>query len=169
MPDAAIFVPFRYIVHLFDGDDRGASLCGGAFSEVSGLEAMMAPKTFTEGGRHWGDVHRAGQTTFATVVLKRGVTDVADLWNWFERLAGRGHHHLRGRARIEVLDRIDGEPRLVFVLERAMPVKFKGPDLSATGEQVAIEELHLVHEGLTVERPGAGSGLGSGVTGESAA
>jgi hypothetical protein len=29
-----------------------------------------------------------------------------------------------------------------------MPVKFKAPNLIAAGSEVAIEELHLVHEGL---------------------
>ena len=29
-----------------------------------------------------------------------------------------------------------------------MPVKFRIGDLSARGNEIAIEELHLVHEGL---------------------
>jgi phage tail-like protein len=42
---------------------------------------------------------------------------------------------------------------MTWRLSNALPVKFKGPDLSATASQVAIEELHLVHEGLELERP----------------
>ena len=41
---------------------------------------------------------------------------------------------------------------LTWTLENAMPVKFKAGDLNARGTEVAIEELHLVHEGLKVER-----------------
>jgi phage tail-like protein len=33
-------------------------------------------------------------------------------------------------------------------LDRALPVKFKSSDLNARGAEIAIEELHLVHEGL---------------------
>jgi hypothetical protein len=32
-----------------------------------------------------------------------------------------------------------------------MPVKFRAGDLSARATDVAIEELHLVHEGLRME------------------
>jgi phage tail-like protein len=38
-------------------------------------------------------------------------------------------------------------------LTGVLPTRFKGPDLSSTADQVAIEELHLVHEGLELERP----------------
>ena len=34
-----------------------------------------------------------------------------------------------------------------------MPVKFRAGDLNAKGNDIAIEELHLVHEGLKLERP----------------
>ena len=45
---------------------------------------------------------------------------------------------------------------LTWVLERALPVKFKAADLNAKGTEVGIEELHLAHEGLRLELPGAG-------------
>jgi phage tail-like protein len=35
-------------------------------------------------------------------------------------------------------------------LRNAMPVKFRVADLNAKGTDVAVEELHLVHEGLDV-------------------
>ena len=57
------------------GGGTGASgdeaLCEGAFSEVSGLEAAMETKTIKEGGANYGAHQRAGQVSFATVVLKR--------------------------------------------------------------------------------------------------
>ena len=77
---AGEFIPFRFRVALYDGEG-GRLLCRGAFSEVSGLEATMAPKTLREGGRNWGEVQLAGPTSFAPVILKRGITEVADLWN----------------------------------------------------------------------------------------
>ncbi len=58
------------------------------------------------------------------------------------------------RATIEVLADGSDTPRLVWTLANALPVKFKGADLSASAAQVAIEELHFVHEGLTLARPG---------------
>ncbi len=44
-----------------------------------------------------------------------------------------------------------GEPVLTWVLERALPVKFKAADLNARGSEIGIEELHLAHEGLRLD------------------
>ena len=59
------------------GDDL--ALCQGAFSECTGLEATMEPKVIKVGGSNYGAVQRAGQVSFATVVLKRGMTDTLSL------------------------------------------------------------------------------------------
>ena len=56
MADAVLadeFMAFRFHVKLFAQDGDGPVLCQGAFSEVSGLEATMAPKALKEGGRNW--------------------------------------------------------------------------------------------------------------------
>lgn len=152
-----VFVPFRFRVNLYSADAGAPSalICAGAFSEVSGLEATMTPKAIREGGRNWGEIQRAGTTSFATVVLKRGMTSVGDLWTWFETVNRRSVSGYRMRATIEVYgDDAGDRPRLVWTLDSVLPVKFKGADLSATAAQIAIEELHLVHEGLTLARPG---------------
>lgn len=149
------FIPFRFRVALHDGQS-GALLCGGAFSEVSGLELSMTPRTLKEGGRNWGEVQLAGPTTFTPVVLKRGITAVGDLWQWFDVVARQANYALRLNGVIEVWHPAQtptDRPLLRWHLSNVLPVKFKGPDLSATASQVAIEELHLVHEGLTLNEP----------------
>ena len=42
----------------------------------------------------------------------------------------------------------DRKPVMGWRLQSAMPVKFRAGDLNARGTEAAIEELHLVHEGL---------------------
>jgi phage tail-like protein len=181
------FVPLRFKVTLYSADKAegktatGSSqakqgenreiLCGGYFSEVSGLELNMEPKAIREGGRNWGELQRCGQTKFSTIVLKRGVTEINDLWSWFDITTRGAQFGYRMSGRIEVMGNpkaeLDGDKRVVgvkpvtvltWVLNGVLPTKFKGPDLSATSNTVAIEELHLVHEGLQLKRPdGAGS------------
>ena len=73
--------------NLSSGPRTKIPLCRGAFSEVSGIEATMAPATFTEGGRNYGMIHRAGPVDFATVILKRGMTQGRDLWKWASSLS----------------------------------------------------------------------------------
>jgi phage tail-like protein len=134
--------------------DGANILCRGAFSEVTGLEATMKPKAVREGGRNWGEIQLAGPTSFGPVTLKRGITEVADLWAWFDATTRQANYALRYTGRIEVFDpdRPD-KPALTWTLSNALPTKFKGPDLSATASAVAVEELQLVHEGLVLERP----------------
>lgn len=144
---------FRFQVDFTDsysGDD--VPLCSGLFSEVSGLEATMEPKTIKEGGSNYGANQRAGQVSFGTVILKRGVTEARNLWQWFELVNSQGKYASRLDVTVTLLDG-GGNPLLKWILDFAMPVKFKSPDLNATANEVGIEELHLVHEGLSVERP----------------
>ncbi len=158
------FVPFRFVVSLFAIDGgKDALVCSGAFSEVTGFESSMTAKTIKEGGRNWGQIQLAGETSFPAIVLKRGVTDVRDLASWFDITTRQGNYGYRMTGIIDVYDRNRFEqknvkPILSWKLERAMATKFKGPDLSSTGSQVAIEELHLVHEGLALQMEEAVNG-----------
>lgn len=154
----AEFVPFRFVVSLYPLDgNKNSPICQGAFSEVSGFEFTMTPKTIQEGGRNWGEVQLAGNTTFPAIVLKRGVSTVRDLYSWFDVTTRQANYAYRMTGVIDVYndDRFkDGVKSILsWKLERAMATKFKGPDLSATSSQVAIEELHLVHEGLSLQLP----------------
>jgi phage tail-like protein len=126
-------------------------ICNGAFSEVTGLEASMEVKTIKEGGANYGGHQRAGQVTFSTVVLKRGVTAARDLWWWWQVFSAGGYAH-RLTVRITLGD-LTGKPVMTWMIERAMPVKFKAADFNAKGTEVGFEELHLAHEGLTMVRP----------------
>lgn len=152
------FIPFRFRVTLFDSGEVGKQLCQGAFSEVSGLEAGMTPKTHKEGGRNWGEVQLSGPTTFPPVILKRGITGMEDLWSWFDITTRGANYGLRYDGVIDVFHPSrspDETATLRWRLRNVLPTKFKGPDLSATASQIAVEELHLAHEGLTLERPSA--------------
>jgi phage tail-like protein len=121
-------------------------LCSGAFAECSGLEATMEPKVIKAGGSNYGAAQRSGRVSFATVVLKRGMTSTRDLWQWFQLVAGGGYA-VRMSAEIAMQD-AQGETVLTWALKRALPVKFKAADLNARGTDVGVEELHLAHEGL---------------------
>jgi phage tail-like protein len=128
------------------------AICSAAFSEVTGLEATMEPKVIKEGGRNFGPVQRVGQVSFATVVLKRGITTQVELWKWFDIVAG-GHYAKRLNAYIKVRDPQWKQIVRSWKLHRCLPIKFKMPDLNATSTSVGIEELHLAHEGLEIRPP----------------
>lgn len=119
-----------------------------AFSECTGLEATMEPKTIKEGGRNYGAAQRAGSVTFATVILKRGVSLDRGMWTIFNQATSGGGYSLRLSVKITLLDGAL-KPIFAWQLTNAMPVKFKFADFNARGTEVGIEELHFVHEGLS--------------------
>ena len=134
----------------------------GGFAEISGIEALMEHKVIKPGGRNYGAVVRAGPVSFGTVVMKRGVVRAQPLWRWWTMFAGSdGATDARPipENRCNVLiglirsfDEGDDVPdrriRIGWRLRNAMPVKFRVGDLNAKGGDVAVEEIHLVHEGL---------------------
>ncbi len=141
-------------VSLRDHKEQGEMpLCRGAFSDCSGLDATMEPKVIKAGGWNYGARQRPGPVTFGTVILKRGLTTTRDLWKWFSHVNEEG----RFAFRLNVTIRASGPggdipgTTLVVHLLRALPVKFKCADLTARGSEVSIEELHLAHEGLTID------------------
>ena len=154
------FHTFRFHVHFTvdsvdgNGEDDGAAkpIYGGAFSECSGLEATMEPKVIKEGGRNYGAAQRAGPVTFATVILKRGLTTTRDMWTWFDLVTSQHAFAHRLAATINVYDQA-GNAVIAWKLANALPIKFKGADLNARGTEVGVEELHLAHEGLTMAAP----------------
>ena len=158
------FPLFRYHVEFRRQAENDVDLAHGAFSECTGLEATMEAKVIKAGGANYGAFQRAGRVTFATVILKRGITTSRDLWKWFSHINEVGKYAFRLDVKITVLGETEmapppGEPtssaepstdpRLTIRLFRALPVKFKSGDLNAKANEVGIEELHLAHEGLT--------------------
>jgi phage tail-like protein len=143
---------FKFQVDFFsdslsdDASHEQFQVCSGSFAECTGLEATMEPKTIKEGGRNYGAAQRAGGTTFATVVLKRGISSNQNLYQIFNTLA-IGTFAPRMQVTINLFD-IDGTAIFAWQLDRAMPVKYKFADFNARNSEIGIEELHLVHEGL---------------------
>lgn len=154
---------FRFRVDFFlsteDANAQGdrVPLCSGRFAECTGLEATMEPKTIPVGGRNVGAVQRAGRVSFATVILRRGLTPAAHLWAWFELVAG-GAYAYRLDAEVVLLPpggTPEGPGTLTWKMRRALPTKFKAADFNAKAAEVGVEELHFVHEGLSLEPGGA--------------
>jgi phage tail-like protein len=141
-------------VNLRDHAEQGdMALCRGAFSECSGLEATMEPKVIKAGGWNYGAHQRTGGVTFGTVILKRGITTTRDLWKWFSHVGEQGKTAFRLNVTIRISGPGEDVPgdTIVVRLLRAMPVKFKCGDLNARGSEVSVEEIHLAHEGMTID------------------
>src|SRR5262245_41086173 len=110
---------FNFHVEISVADVDASPLCSGSFADVSGLEATMEPKTIKVGGRNYGPLQRIGPVTFATVVLKRGMTEVRDLWSWWSLITGadgqRDGTYTPSRARCNVSISLAGPDRTILL------------------------------------------------------
>lgn len=145
------FTAFNFSVEI--SVDGGAPLCGAAFAECDGLEVNQELKTIREGGNNGVQIRLAGPATYGTLTLRRGVTDSADLWGWFERSIA--DVAVSAHAEVVVNGRPNADRRMSFVLQGCRPLKLKAPPLNAKDGVVAIEELQVAYESLE-RRPGAG-------------
>ncbi len=152
MPETAIpFTTFRFSVQVrVPGISN--EICQASFSECTGLEMTMQPKTIREGGNNTSQIHLVGPLSYGRLQLKRGMTRSAHLWGWFERVMEPGRHGLRADAVVNLLAADSGQVDASFFLGRCLPVKLKAPSLNAKDGVVAIEEMQLAYETLRLRR-----------------
>ena len=142
------------------GGAGGELLGDGGFQEVSGLDVEMDAREHKEGGRNDGVVRLVGRGSHPPLVLKRGMffpeggAVRGDLWAWIQEVLEGVRPVRRYDGLVEVLD-AGGEPKgrvlATWSFARGLPVKVSGPRLDARSGEVALEELHIVHEGLRLE------------------
>lgn len=117
-----------------------------AFSEVLGLEGSIDVVEYRNGNMTENTPTKlAGLNRYSNVTLKRGLTQDATLWAWFNN-AVTGNL-MRETVTITLRDQSDN-PVLVWRLKNAWPCKWAGPVLVANSSDVAIETLEIAHEGI---------------------
>jgi phage tail-like protein len=139
---------FNYIVSLggVQGDGAEGSIVGG-FSDVSGLGFEVSFSEYRNGNERVNTVRKVANTfKNDEITLKRGLVGSDDLFAWLK--ATREGDHDPRNVTVTILDEAREEVG-TFRLINAQPKKWTGPTLAAKGGgEVAMEELHLVHEGI---------------------
>jgi phage tail-like protein len=135
---------FNYLVSLGTGDE---STVVAGFSDVSGLGGEISYSEYRNGNEKVNTVRKIANTfKNDDITLKRGLIGSTDLFEWFKRVR-EGEHEPRS-VTITLMDEAR-QPVANFRLLKAQPKKWVGPTLAAKGGgEVAMEELHLVHEGI---------------------
>jgi phage tail-like protein len=116
------------------------------FSECSGLDASVEVFDIKEGGVNDHVFKFPTRASHGNITLKHGVIYLYDdLWSWhFDFVKGRGK---RKDGVIVLMDEAK-RPAKVWKFRKGIPMKWVGPALNATQNQVAIESLEIAHEGL---------------------
>jgi phage tail-like protein len=115
------------------------------FSEVTGFDISTDAIDYREGHESPHVRKLPGLNKFGNVTLKRGITDSMNLYKWYKDVvAGKIE---RQDVTIVVLDEIGGD-KARFEIREAWPIKYDPMDLNAKGNDVSIETMELVNEGI---------------------
>jgi phage tail-like protein len=120
----------------------------GGFSDVTGLNHDTGIVPYREGTDFNLCVRQYhGLVTYPAIGLKRGVTTSRALWLW--RLNIINGIDDRRNGSILLLNEV--RKRVVeWHFENGWISKYEGPVLNAKGNDVAIESIEIVHEGLKI-------------------
>jgi len=121
----------------------------GEFRECGGLDSetdVIEQKTVDANGRPV--VKKIpGATKWSNITLKRGVDSKTDLWKWRDEVIQKGAEGARVDGQVEIVD-YAGKTLATYAFKQGWPIKYVGSALNAGGNEVAVEELHIAHEGL---------------------
>ena len=137
--------PFRAYNFVLEIDN----IARGAFSEVGGLTAEGDSVDYREGSDVQSNVRKLiGMRKFTNLTLKRGYTPDKSLWQWYTNIV----NGVPDRRNVTItLMNERREAVLRWHAENAWINKIEGPSFKASGNDVAMESVELVHEGLTLE------------------
>ena len=88
-----------------------------------------------------------GLTKYGNITLKWGVTDSTELHDWHKAILAGQIGSNRKQVSIIVLDET-GDDKAKFVVSEAWPVKYQPSALNGKGNEVLVELLELVNEGI---------------------
>lgn len=147
IPNQNPYGSFGFRVNLKDAE--GHEL--GCFQEASGLSIQVGVEDMAEGGLNSTTHKVITGTSYANIVLKRGLCS-ADMYGIIEKVVNAKGNITRIDGSIDLLDDA-GNPIKTFSFVRGIPVKWDGPSLSVMSDAIATESLEIAHEGLTVSTP----------------
>jgi phage tail-like protein len=139
---------FNFLVSLGgDQGDGGEGTIIGGFSDASGLGMEVSYSEYRNGNEKFNTARKVPNThKVDDVTLKRGLVGSTDLFDWIKTVRD-GTPDPRS-VTISLLDEARNTVA-TWRLRSAQVKKWQGPTLAGKGGgEVAMEELHLVHEGL---------------------
>lgn len=128
---------------------------GGAkinFMEVTGLNEEVEVMEYRHSGSpNFSKIKQPGLRKYGNITLKRGVFEQDfDYYNWLAEIANERVNNRRDVV-IRLLNE-KHEPVAVWKVSRAFPSKITAPDFKSDANEIAMESIEVVHEGLSLVR-----------------
>jgi len=120
----------------------------GNFSEVTIGESNTDAVDYRDGTDPSHVRKLDGLTKYGNITLKWGVTDSTELHDWHKAIVG-GKIQSNNRKQVAIVVQDEsGSDKARFVVAEAWPVKYQPSGLNGKGNEVFIETLELVNEGI---------------------
>jgi phage tail-like protein len=123
----------------------------GYFTTVSGIgsESQVIEHKITDAGTGETIIQKIpGRLTWNDITLKRGVTSSIDVWDWRQEVVDGKVDDARTNCSIIAYNQANEEIGR-WNLENAWPSKVSGPEMDAGGTDYMVEDITIVHEGLS--------------------
>lgn len=122
-----------------------------SFQEVSGLDIQSEEIKYRSGDSPvFSVIKMPGMMKFGNVTMKKGVYKGDNkFWEWLDKIKMNTIERIP--ITISLLDEA-GAATMVWELKNAWPTKISSTDLKSEGNEVAIESIEIVHEGLTIKK-----------------
>jgi phage tail-like protein len=134
--------PYRNF--LFKVEIAGITQAG--FSEVTGYDQTSDVVEYREGDEVATPRKMPGLAKWGDINLKWGLTTSKDLWDWRKSVVNGKVE--RKNVSLVVYDG-EGTEKVRWTFKRAWPSKLDAADMNAKGNDVAIMQMTLSHEGMT--------------------
>lgn len=127
------------------------------FTEVSGLDVETEVIEYRQGASpEYHKTKQPGLTKYSNITLKRGTFQSDnEFFDWWKETKMFQEGNSTGSIyRRDITIALLGEnhdPLIVWKVKRAWPTKVQPTDLKADGNEVAIESIELVHEGVVIQ------------------
>jgi len=134
------YTSFNFIIEI-------ESISAAGFSELSGLNIETEIEEITEGGVNTFVHKLPKRSKYGNITLKKGITNSTDLYDWYmDIVKGKITHK---NVDIVFFDEKRNKEIRRWQFSNAIPVKWIGPDLNATSNNIAFESIEIAHSGLS--------------------
>ncbi len=119
------------------------------FQEVSGLEIQAEALEYRHGNSPvFSKINMPGMVKNNNITMKKGVfANDNTFWDWYAKI--KMNVIERQNVVIKLLDE-GGNPTMTWTLNNAWPTKISSTDLKSDANEVAVESIEIMHEGLTI-------------------
>lgn len=135
------YAAFNFLVEIDNVTVAGFSECSGINTETDAIEYRTGDTDITV-------TKLPGLKKFGNITLKRGFTASKELWEWRKKVLDGKTERQSGSI---VLQNEARQEALRWNFREGWPRKWEGPTFNAKTNEVAIETLEIVCEGIALE------------------